>query len=84
MVCLMELRYGAALREDFEDFWSKLAEKVISQVQILPLGMRGWLETNPDEELAKDVRAQLTSEPERYAAYTREYLGWGAFALMKR
>ena len=26
--------------------------------------------------------AQLTSEPERYAAYTREYLGWGVFALM--
>jgi hypothetical protein len=28
------------------------------------------------------VRAKLTSEPERYAAYTREYLGWGVFALM--
>jgi hypothetical protein len=27
---------------------------------------------------------QLTSEPERYAAYTREYLGWGVFALMPR
>lgn len=26
----------------------------------------------------------LTSEPERYAAYTREYLGWGVFALMPR
>ncbi|HRR57558.1 MAG TPA: SAM-dependent methyltransferase, partial [Acidobacteriota bacterium] len=25
-----------------------------------------------------------TSEPERYAAYTREYLGWGVFALMAR
>ena len=25
-----------------------------------------------------------TSEPERYAAYTREYLGWGVFALMPR
>ncbi|MBN2105826.1 MAG: SAM-dependent methyltransferase, partial [Deltaproteobacteria bacterium] len=24
------------------------------------------------------------SEPERYAAYTREYLGWGVFALMPR
>ncbi|MFN2234112.1 MAG: SAM-dependent methyltransferase, partial [Anaerolineales bacterium] len=23
-------------------------------------------------------------EPERYAAYTREYLGWGVFALMTR
>lgn len=48
------------------------------------LTMRRWLEANPDDELAKDVRAKLTSEPERYATYTREYLGWGVFALMKR
>jgi SAM-dependent methyltransferase len=48
------------------------------------LTMRRWLEANPGDELAKDVRARLTSEPERYAAYTREYLGWGVFALMPR
>jgi SAM-dependent methyltransferase len=48
------------------------------------LTMRRWLEANPDDELAQEVRAQLTSEPERYAAYTREYLGWGVFALMTR
>jgi len=48
------------------------------------LTMRRWLETNPDDELAKEVRAQLTSEPVRYATYTREYLGWGVFALMPR
>jgi SAM-dependent methyltransferase len=48
------------------------------------LTMRRWLEANPDDELAKDVRARLSSEPERYAAYTREYLGWGVFALMTR
>lgn len=48
------------------------------------LTMRRWLEANPDDELAKEVRAKLTSEPERYAAYTREYLGWGVFALMLR
>ena len=46
--------------------------------------MRRWLEANPNDELAKEVRAQLTSEPERYAAYTREYLGWGVLALMPR
>jgi len=46
------------------------------------LTMRRWLETNPDDELAQDVRAQLSTEPGRYAAYTREYLGWGVFALM--
>jgi len=48
------------------------------------LTMRRWLEANPDDEFAKEVRAKLTSEPERYAAYTREYLGWGVFALMLR
>jgi SAM-dependent methyltransferase len=48
------------------------------------LTMRRWLEADPDDELAEDVRARLTSDPERYAAYTREYLGWGVFALMAR
>lgn len=48
------------------------------------LTMRRWLEANPGDELASDVRARLSSEPERYAAYTREYLGWGVFALIAR
>lgn len=48
------------------------------------LTMRRWLEANPDDEFVKEVRAALTSEPVRYAAYTREYLGWGVFALMSR
>ena len=48
------------------------------------LTMRRWLDANPGDELAKEVRASLSSEPERYAAHTREYLGWGVFALMAR
>ena len=48
------------------------------------LTMRRWLEANPDDDFAKEVRAQLTSEPKRYATYTREYMGWGVFALMAR
>ena len=48
------------------------------------LTMRRWLEANPEDDFATDVRAKLASEPERYAAYTREYLGWGVFALMVR
>jgi SAM-dependent methyltransferase len=48
------------------------------------LTMRRWLEDNPGDEFVKDVRAKLASEPERYASYTREYLGWGVFALMPR
>ncbi len=48
------------------------------------LTMRRWLEANPGDEMAGEVRAQLTAEPARYAAHTREYLGWGVFALMRR
>ena len=49
------------------------------------LTMRRWLEANPDDDFAKDVRAELTSStPNVTAAYTREYLGWGVFALIER
>ena len=48
------------------------------------LTMRRWLEANPADELAPEIRARLSSEPMRHAAYTREYLGWGTFALMPR
>lgn len=48
------------------------------------LTMRRWLEANPGDELAQEVQSMLASEPVRYATYTREYLGWGVFALMPR
>ncbi|HOJ04862.1 MAG TPA: class I SAM-dependent methyltransferase [Bacteroidota bacterium] len=48
------------------------------------LSMRRWLDANPDDAFAVEVRAVLSAEPVRYATYTREYLGWGVFALMRR
>ncbi len=48
------------------------------------LTMRRWLEANPDDDFKEEVRAALTREPKRYATYTREFLGWGVFALMAR
>lgn len=48
------------------------------------LNIRRWLDRNPDDELAADLRAELSTDPARYARYEREYLGWGVFALMKR
>ncbi|WDZ93504.1 cyclopropane-fatty-acyl-phospholipid synthase family protein [Nocardiopsis sp. HUAS JQ3] len=48
------------------------------------LSMRRWLDRNPDDELAAEVREELSTEPVRYARGTREYLGWGVFALMRR
>lgn len=46
--------------------------------------MRRWLEANPGDDFAKEVRDKLTLDPKRYAEFTREYLGWGVFALMAR
>ncbi|MFE9249830.1 SAM-dependent methyltransferase [Streptomyces sp. NPDC007088] len=48
------------------------------------LNLRRWLDRNPDDELAAEVRAELSTGPVGYARYTREYLGWGVFALMSR
>ncbi len=48
------------------------------------LNIRRWLDRNPDDELAGELRAELTSAPARYARYEREHLGWGVFALMHR
>ena len=48
------------------------------------LNIRGFLDENPDDELATEMRAELATAPLRYVTYQREYLGWGVFALMKR
>ena len=48
------------------------------------LNIRRWLDANPDDELAGQMRAELATSPARYARYRREYLGWGVFALMNR
>lgn len=48
------------------------------------LSIRRWLDANPDDELAGEMRAELAEGPARHARYQREYLGWGVFALMRR
>ncbi|MGP5127875.1 SAM-dependent methyltransferase [Brachybacterium tyrofermentans] len=48
------------------------------------LNLRRWLDQNPDDDLATEVRTELDTEPARYTRYQREYLGWGVFALMLR
>ena len=52
MICLMELRYGSALRDDFDRFWAKIVENVISQIQVIPLGPKEGL-------IAGDLLARL-------------------------
>ena len=48
------------------------------------LNIRRWLDDNPDDALADEMRAELRTAPERHTRYQREYLGWGVFALMSR
>ncbi|EPB2250780.1 cyclopropane-fatty-acyl-phospholipid synthase family protein [Citrobacter sp. FDAARGOS_156] len=48
------------------------------------LTMRRWLEANPNDDFAQEVREQLRKSPGRHVTFTREYLGWGVFALMQR
>lgn len=36
-ICVMELRFGCALRSDSEIFWKRITSEVLSRVTILPL-----------------------------------------------
>jgi predicted nucleic acid-binding protein len=36
-ICVMELRFGAALRSEAEIFWEKFTEEILSKVTILPI-----------------------------------------------
>lgn len=37
-ICIMELRFGSALREDFEIFWQIITKEILYRVNILPIG----------------------------------------------
>ena len=38
VICVMELRMGSALRDDFHRFWEKINDEIISRVHIIPIG----------------------------------------------
>jgi SAM-dependent methyltransferase len=48
------------------------------------MNIRHWLDENPGDELAGELREELRTAPYKYVRYRREYLGWGVFALMDR
>lgn len=52
MICLMELRYGCALRDDFGNFWGKIVDRVISQFQVISISPKEGL-------IAGDLLARL-------------------------
>ncbi len=37
-ICIMELRYGSALRKDFNEFWAKIKKEIIDRVKVFPIG----------------------------------------------
>ncbi|KAF0669310.1 hypothetical protein L244_16630, partial [Salmonella enterica subsp. enterica serovar Worthington str. BCH-3194] len=76
-------------------FFDQLGYDVVEMVLADPQGwdryeaakwmtMRRWLEENPDDEFAQEVRTELTAAPKRHVTWTREYFGWGVFALIAR
>lgn len=38
VICVMELRMGSALRDDFHLFWKRISDEIISRVNIIPIG----------------------------------------------
>jgi tRNA(fMet)-specific endonuclease VapC len=51
-ICVMELRFGSALRKDFENFWTRVNDEILSRVKILPLDLDAAL-------MASDLLASL-------------------------
>lgn len=81
----------AALLQQFVDLGYDVVEMVLADQDSWDryqasqwLTMRNWLDANPEDEMAQQVRAELSAEPARYVQYTREYVGWGVFALKRR
>ncbi len=51
-VCVTELRHGSALMDDFDMFWKRIAENIISRITILEFGEN-------EAYTAGDILAQL-------------------------
>jgi tRNA(fMet)-specific endonuclease VapC len=51
-ICVFELRFGSALRSDFETFWLKIMDEIISLITVLPFGEKESL-------IAGDIMAEL-------------------------
>jgi len=52
-ICIMELRFGSALREDFETFWQRIVREIISRINIIPIGEKEALATG---DILADLR----------------------------
>jgi tRNA(fMet)-specific endonuclease VapC len=37
-ICVFELRFGSALRDDFQTFWPRIMDRILSRISILNFG----------------------------------------------
>ena len=51
-ICIMELRFGSALRNDFDTFWQKINKEILSRINIVNFGKEEALK-------AGDVLAEM-------------------------
>ena len=51
-VCVFELRFGSALRDDFEIFWQRIMDTILSRISILKFG-------EDEAYIAGDILASL-------------------------
>ena len=51
-ICVFELRFGSALRDDFNTFWARITDEIISRINILPFGEN-------EAHMAGDILARL-------------------------
>jgi SAM-dependent methyltransferase len=86
-----DFRFLPQLVEAFGDHGWDLVEMVLAgrddwdrYVAAQWLSTRRWLDANPGDELYDQMRAELDRAPYEHVRYTREYLGWGVFALIRR
>ena len=48
------------------------------------LNIRRFLDANPDDPLAGELRDELETSPQQYVRFQRPWLGWGVFASRLR
>jgi SAM-dependent methyltransferase len=67
-----------------EPYWRREPPDQAAVEGCYGIGQDDWLDANPHDELAGEMRAELDTAPARHVRYQREYLGWGVFVLMNR
>jgi SAM-dependent methyltransferase len=86
-----DFRFLPDLVEHFGDLGYDLVEMVLADGDSWDryraaqwFNTRRFLDAHPDDELAAQLRQELSNGPLDYVRYGRPLLGWGVFALQKR